>query len=359
VKWLDDRAIGRLRTAADEPDLTGTSYRLIRKIGAGGMSTVYLAEDLKLGRKVAVKVMSLADERGELKQRMLREAQIVARLEHPGIVPIHDVGTLPDGRVFYAMKYIQGRRLDQYAMSGRSVVDLLRVFQRVCEAVAFAHSFGVIHRDLKPENIMVGSFGEVLVMDWGVAKLLGDRHGDPGEEAIGADDDAGTLIQRLAVPGEMETAYGVVVGTPAYMAPEQALGENQNLDKRADVYALGAILYFLLTGRPPFDSATAAEVRSRLLEEGPAPPRRVNHLVARPLEAVCLKAMSRDPRGRYESAQELELEIAAFLSALPVSAYRENIVERTWRLITRNRFLVILIVVYLIVRLLLLFFMGR
>lgn len=362
---LTDRAISRLREAADEPDLSGTNYRLLRRIGAGGMSTVYLAEDGNLGRKVAVKVMSLADEEGGLAERMIREARIVAGLEHPGIVPIHDVGRLPDGRVFYAMKYVQGRRLDQYVKSGRPLPDLLRVFQRLCEAVAFAHSFGVIHRDLKPENIMVGSFGEVLVMDWGVAKLLGppstDSEGtiDHAAQDQPEDEPSATLIQRLFLPGDTETAHGVVIGTPAYMAPEQALGDNRRLDTRTDVYALGAILYFILTGRAPFEGAEAAEWRSRLLGDGPTPPRKVKSGIGRALEAVCMKAMNRHPESRYASAGELASDVAAFTDGLAVTAYRENIFERAMRWTAKNQFLVILIVAYLIMRILILVFLGR
>jgi serine/threonine protein kinase len=351
----------RLREAAEEPDLSATGYRLIRRIGAGGMSVVYLAEDTRLGRKVAVKVMNLPDDSGDMRDRMLREAHIVAQLEHPGIVPIHDVDMLPDGRVFYAMKYVQGRRLDQYAKSDRPLQDLLRVFLRVCEAVAFAHSFNVIHRDLKPENIMVGSFGEVLVMDWGIAKVLGEESTDAttAPESTAEAESSATLIQRLAVPGNKETAHGVVVGTPAYMAPEQARGDNQKVDTRTDVYALGAILYFICTGRAPYDPSPAGEATAAIPANGPIPPRRINRAIARPLEAVCVKAMSRDQNARYPSARDLEADVAAFLDGLAVAAYRENVFERAWRFLGRNRFLVLLIVAYLIMRFLLMIFMGR
>jgi serine/threonine protein kinase len=362
MKWLSDDAVGRLRDAAEEPDLTDTTYRLIRKIASGGMSVVYLAEDSRLGRKVAIKVMSLADDLGEMQQRMLREAHIVAQLEHPGIVPIHDVGTLPDGRVFYAMKYVQGRRLDQYARSGRPLTDLLRVFQRVCEAVAFAHSFGVIHRDLKPENIMVGSFGEVLVMDWGIAKLLGAASKDfssPAAPCEADGDGSATLIQALAVPGDMSTAHGVIVGTPAYMAPEQARGDNNRVDTRTDVYALGAILYFICTGQPPpIETATGKDSASAGAQHPPSP-RKLNSAIASALEAVCVKGMSPDPKDRYASARELETDVAAFLNGLAVSAYKESVFEVTARVISKNRFLVILIVAYLLMRLLVMIFMGR
>ena len=176
MKWLSDQALDRLRVAADAPDLSGTGYVLLDKLGAGGMGSVFRVEDTALGRQVALKVLGIVDSNGEFGARLLREAKIIAQLEHPGIVPVHDVGTLPDGRVFYTMKLVQGRRLDQYRAEIGGVPECLRTFQKICEAVSFAHAHQVLHRDLKPQNIMVGKFGEVLVMDWGLAKLLECRN---------------------------------------------------------------------------------------------------------------------------------------------------------------------------------------
>src|ERR1041384_1370678 len=171
MKWLSDNRLNHLRTIVSEPDFSSTKYTFVKELGRGGMGAVYLAEDRELNRLVAVKVLNTPDITDELRRRMIREAQIIAGLEHPGIVPVHDVGTLPDGRIFYAMKYVRGSRLDEYATQSALVNDHLRKFQAVCDAVAFAHAHGVIHRDLKPQNIMIGSFGEVLVMDWGIAKI--------------------------------------------------------------------------------------------------------------------------------------------------------------------------------------------
>src|SRR5262245_30821166 len=226
---LSKDSLQRLQAVLEEPDLEGTRYRVIERIGRGGMGSVYLAEDFELQRKVALKVMNLTDPSGDIAKRRWREARIVAQLEHPGIVPIHDVGILADGRVFYAMKYVQGSRLDQYKSKGHSQTEVLRLFQKICEAVAFANAHGVIHRDLKPENIMVGPFGEVLVMDWGVAKVLGNP--DPKmSESSNSQNHAG------------DTQHGTVIGTKGYMSPEQERGETDTLDQRTDVYSLGAIL---------------------------------------------------------------------------------------------------------------------
>ncbi len=171
MKWLSDDRLNHLRSIVGNPDFSSTKYTFVKELGRGGMGTVYLAEDTELNRHVAIKVLNTPEVTGDLRNRMIREAQIIARLEHPGIVPVHDVGTLPDGRIYYAMKFVRGSRLDEYAAQGASLRDRLRKFQAVCDAVAFAHAHGVIHRDLKPQNIMIGSFGEVLVLDRGVAKL--------------------------------------------------------------------------------------------------------------------------------------------------------------------------------------------
>ena len=243
MKWLSDQALDRLRVAADVPDLSGTGYVLLDKLGAGGMGGVFRVQDTALGRQVALKVLAIVDSGGEFSARLLREAKIIAQLEHPGIVPVHDVGTLPDGRVFYTMKLVQGRRLDQRREELGGLPERLRTFQKICEAVAFAHAHQVLHRDLKPQNIMVGKFGEVLVMDWGLAKLL-------NAEMPAESNPAPTI--RLQQPpsdadtAEADTAHGVVLGTPGYMAPEQARGEVEAVGPRADVYSLGAVLRFLL-----------------------------------------------------------------------------------------------------------------
>jgi serine/threonine protein kinase len=332
MKWLSDSKVSHLRAVVSDPDFSGTKYTFVKELARGGMGTVYLAEDAELNRQVAIKVLSTPELTEDLRRRMIREAQIVARLEHPGIVPVHDVGVLPDGRVFYSMKFVRGVRLDEYAASTSSTRERLRKFQAVCDAVAFAHAHGVIHRDLKPQNIMIGSFGEVLVLDWGVAKILRE---DPGVSS-----EADTL---MLPPGgtkkEIDTAHGTVIGTRQYMSPEQARGEINQLDERSDIYSLGAVFYFLLTDHAPTDEK----------------PRAVNPKVSKPSEAICLKAMSPDRSSRYASAAELSTDVSRLLDAEPVSAYRENAYEKVSRWVSKNRFLVLLVLAYLLMRIFFIF----
>ena len=349
MKPLSDKAIQRLRREAALPDLTGTKYRLIEKIGSGGMGEVYLVEDTDLNRNIALKVIGGPALSDDLSARLLKEAKIVARLEHPSIVPVHDAGKLMDGRTYFTMKYVQGESLETYARNHQMVSDLLRTFHKICEAVAFAHSRGVIHRDLKPENVMVGEFGEVLVMDWGIAKIVNE-----------AEDQRRERSRRDNSNNPSLTAEGTVMGTPYYMSPEQALGQSNQIDHRADIYSLGGILYFLLTRQHPGESddqqgvdtkqttkeRTANERDPRNIER----PRKVDPKIGRAIEAICLKSMSASPNDRYNNADLLGSDILSFLDAQPVSAYPENIFEKTNRWVGNNRFVIYLILTYLVMR---------
>ena len=279
MTWLSDDAVARLREAAELPDLTGTRYELVRELGRGGMGIVYEVRDTELDRNVAMKIAS---------EDWVREARIIARLEHPGSVPVHDSGTLADGRFFYTMKLVRGLRLDEWSKQPHGLAERLRLFGRICEPVAFAHENGVIHRDLKPQNVMVGELGAVLVMDWGVARAA-DEHD------------------------------GLVAGTLGYMSPEQSRGEP--LDVRSDVFALGAVLKALIGDDAP-----------------------------RPLAAIAGKAMSADRNARYTDARALREDILRFLDREPVTAYRESIFERAGRFIQRHNALVALLLAYLLMR---------
>jgi serine/threonine protein kinase len=345
VSELGDRALDNLRKVAAWPDLSGTRYDVRGEIARGGMGVVYAAHDRDLGRDVAVKVIAPETADPEVAERLLREARIIARLEHPGIVPVHDVGTLPDGRVFYAMKLVSGKRLDEIAREGVPLRDRLRLFLRLCEPVAFAHAHGVIHRDLKPENVMVGPFGEVLVMDWGVAKQRGENEAKPGTAG-------GVPTERAAG----DTAHGTILGTPAYMAPEQARGEVDRVDARADVHALGGVLHFLLTGRAPGRSPADPSAVTRTWAGRPAPVASGVPLedaadgVPRALRAVCRKALAPDPAARYGRVEELAADVARFLEGEPVGAYPEGPWQKAARVAVRHRVPILLVLAYVLAR---------
>ena len=323
MRWLSDTVVSRLQSEMQLPDLSGTRYRAVKFVARGGMGTVWLAQDMVLQRNVALKILAPENSSADLAVRLLQEAVVLAQLEHPGIVPVHDAGTLIDGRTFYCMKYVEGQTLDQYVAS-RSLRDRLQLLQRVAEPLAFAHARGIIHRDLKPGNIMIGAFGEVLVMDWGLAKITGNK---PGEASAGLNE---------GTSGAKSTGHGSVLGTPGYMAPEQARGELQSIDARTDVFALGALLNFMIGDR--------ASERSS---------------VPKVLVAICRKAMAAEIAARYTSVSEIASDIEKYLEGLPVSAYRESLLERAVRLAKRHQAAIVLVLVYLLMRLLFILFSRR
>lgn len=292
-------------------------YEIREQIGEGGMGAVYLAHDRELDRDVALKMLRAPVPSAEERERIVREARILASLEHPGIVPVHDVGTLPDGRLFYVMKRVRGQRFDDFARAERSRAELLRAFLQMCDAVAFAHAAGVIHRDLKPQNVMLGAFGEVLVLDWGVAKA-----------------------RRLS-PDDGGLPYDTAAGTLGYMAPEQMRGV---ADDRVDVYGLGGILYFMLNRAHPSPTTSVEEQWQG------------GHDVPAPLRAICDRARAADPALRYQSVRALAADIANYLDALPVAAHREGPIERLRRVTARHKTAILLVLAYLVVRVALLIF---
>lgn len=344
MRWISDSALGRLREIVDGPDLTGTKYRRVELLSRGGMGAVWLAEDVELGREVALKVISDPEPSEEGRLRLEQEARILARLEHPGIVPVHDVGRLPDGRVFYAMKRVRGRRLDEVRSDGLSIEQAVRLLERICEPIGFAHSRGVIHRDLKPENVMVGEFGEVLVLDWGVALLHdGSRSTPAAPEAAHSVDlsvDASVDADRGTSLDARLTQPGTILGTPAWMAPEQTRGAEHEIGPHTDVYGLGGVLYFLLTGQAP--GAPNADPRTHRKD------------LPKSLAAVCRKALAAQPSARYASAAALGADLDAFLLRARVSAHREDWIERAGRFFERYQTAILLVFAYLAIRMALL-----
>jgi serine/threonine-protein kinase len=288
-------------------------YTFISVHASGGIGQVWLARDRHLDREVAIKEL-LPENVGDTTTtaRFVREARLTGQLEHPGIVPVYELITGPaSGRTFYSMRFVRGRTLSDGAKAyhakraeGRAdpldFVALLTAFVAICNTIAYAHSRGVLHRDLKGANVILGDFGEVIVLDWGLAKIVGR----PDEAQAGS---------FHSTPGEAQdpslTVEGQVMGTPAYMAPEQAEGRLDQIDHRTDIYGLGAILYEILTGQPPFVGYDTFDVLKKAIKGKPPAPREILPDVPPGLEAACLKALAKDPNQRYASAADLGQEV--------------------------------------------------
>jgi len=334
MKPLSDAAVAHLARATDWPDLSATRYTALEELGQGGMGTVFRARDALLERDVALKVLRSADTPPDLAQRLEREAGVLARLEHPGIVPVHDRGVLPDGRAWYVMKLVRGERLDRWLGAEPTLRARLDLLRRVAETLAFAHAQGVVHRDLKPANIMVGEFGEVLVLDWGVAKIVASSHrpivSSSHDPASGSPPAAGVSpAPETLRRWDDETAHGTVLGTAGFMSPEQELGQVELIDQRSDVFGLGALLRVMVTPR------------------------------ARRLEAVAARATAPDRDQRYADASAFADDIRRFQDGEPVAAYPEGPWERLERVVTRYRTPIVLVLVYLLLRALFIIFARR
>lgn len=388
-------------------------YRLLDNFAHGGLGNIWRAKDTSIHREIAFKeLLPKALKNPVVVERFLEEAQITGQLEHPGIVPIYDVGFQENGTPFYAMKLLKGGNMEaaidaMHALPRGSTerqlafTRLLRQFIAVCQAVGFAHDKGVLHRDLKPLNIMIGEFGETLVLDWGLAKVLdvlgepeiatdsGGQldHAEPIESVDGetlaespsrntnvaatkdgatgvamtnsgvtgasatfgggtqsARTEAGTFDRRQvttdARTAGSQTMMGQVMGTPAYMPPEQAQGSIDTLDARTDIYSLGAILYRLLTSKPPVPRGRAHDVIAKVIAGEITPPREIDPSIPPALEAICRKAMARQQADRYPKALDLAADVEAWLSDEPVSVFREPWHERCRRWRKRHRTLV-------------------
>lgn len=336
---LEARTAATLARLA-EPRPRGERYRPLEEIGRGGMAKVFRCWDEDLRREVAMKVVRGHESASVVTSRFLEEAQITGRLDHPGVVAVHELGVDGRGGPFFTMTLVEGEDLSTLFERARgggewNLTRVVGVLLKVCEALAYAHSRGVVHRDLKPANIRVGRFGQVYVMDWGLARAAsqGQEPGSNGSPEDSPGDEASTS-PVLTGPGE-------VVGTAAYMAPEQASGDARRVGPPADVYALGAMLYELFTGDAPYldekSGSTRREVLARLIDGPPAPLDRVGSHAPPELAAICDKAMQRDPDRRYPTMEALAEELRAYLEGRVVRAYRTGAWEEFKRWVARNR----------------------
>jgi serine/threonine-protein kinase len=348
VGQADDLPLPGLPEAARLPGGAGLRFHVLRPHARGGFGEVFVAFDEELHREVALKEVSRGHAvHPDICARFLREGEITGGLEHPGVVPIYSLGRHADGRPFYAMRFIRGRSLreaiDHFhkdeslrrdpGARALALRKLLGHFVGVCNTVAYAHSRSVLHRDLKPANIMLGPYGETLVVDWGLAKVL-----VPGEEAADARaDGSGERPPAVTALHTFATVSGTAMGTPAFMSPEQATGQVDEVGPASDIYSLGATFYVLLTGRAPFEGTEMLAVLEKVVRGDCRTPCQVNKDVPPPLDAVCRKAMALRPQDRYDSALALAADLEHWLADEPVSVYREPWTTRCGRWMRRHK----------------------
>jgi serine/threonine-protein kinase len=354
TEGLDAASTGVAPAAAGARDVgertsQGTRFHILRPHARGGLGEVFVAEDSELHREVALKQMQARHADNErTRARFVLEAEITGGLEHPSIVPVYGLGTYADGRPFYAMRFVRGESFRQaiaayHAASKRrsnatgtlEFRKLLGRFVAMCDAIAYAHSRGVLHRDLKPDNVMLGKYGETLVVDWGLAKAVGKRDtpaGDPHSDEH--------LLNPISGEYVAETQMGTALGTPGYLSPEQATGRIESLGAATDIYSLGATLYHLLVNRPPVGGDDIRTVLERTVRGEIKPPSKIDARVPRGLEAICLKALATPPEDRYSTARALADDVEQWLADEPVSALREGPIMRVGRWMRKHRALV-------------------
>jgi WD40 repeat protein len=349
---LSDSEVQASLATATDPDATRPGitmarpgsgrFHVLRPHARGGLGELFVALDQELHREVALKEIQArfagdAESRG----RFVQEAEITGGLEHPGIVPVYGLGTYADGRPYYAMRLIQGETLRDAIRKlhadepGLTLRGLLTRFVVVCNAVAYAHSRGVLHRDLKPANVMLGKYGETLVVDWGLAKAVGSEVASSARE----DFDEATLRPRSG-DSSTDTQMGSAIGTPGYMSPEQAAGRLNQLGPATDVYGLGATMYTILTGKTPVAVPDSAAVLGQVQHGAWPPPCQVNKRTPAALDAVCRKAMALRPEDRYPTVLALAADVEAWLADEPVAAHVEPWASRALRWMRRRQKLV-------------------
>ncbi len=334
------------------PNESARRFKILRPHAQGGLGKVSVARDLELNREVAFKEIRFqyADDESA-RARFLLEAEVTGGLEHPSIVPVYGMGCFPDGRPYYAMRFIKGQSLQEVvdlyhqASASSSVTtnersvelrSLLQRFIAVCQAIEYAHSRGIIHRDIKPANIMLGAYGETLVVDWGLAKPLGQKEITTTQRRPSESPTIDSLVPASGSSVE-PTRMGSTIGTLQFMGPEQAAGRIDIIGPPADIYSLGATLYYILTGRPSVTGKTMADVLTAVQSGDISPPSAVLPGIPKSLDAVCLKAMAVKPEDRYESAQAMARDLERWLADEPVSVYTESNIDRMARWLRRNR----------------------
>lgn len=311
----------------------GARFVLSGRLGQGSQGVVFALRDRDAQRTVALKTLNGREVERDDVSRFLHEVQITAQLEHPGVVPVHDVGVLPDGTVFYTMKRVEGVVLTDWlagrAGSATHRFEVIQLFLKICDTMAFAHSRGVVHRDLKPRNVMVGTYGEVLVMDWGLAKVVG-----AAEPLLKRHTDV-----QLSGMADHETIAGTAVGTPAYMSPEQARGQLDRVDHRSDIYGLGVLLYEMLSAASPYVRGDLRRTVAQVVggQWKPIDTQPACRDLPRRLAAIVHKAMAHAQDARYQHVSELAADLRSFLAGEAVTAYRETFADLAARVIDRHR----------------------
>ncbi|MCF6175953.1 MAG: serine/threonine protein kinase [Victivallaceae bacterium] len=341
---VTEQSTNSYHTLANLSQKPANKYKFERSLGMGGMKAVLQVWNMDTARSVAMAVILDSDDRpAEDIQRFLNEARITAMLEHPNIVPVHEIGVDKSGSPYFTMKLLRGKTLAKLIKDlkagnlNRKNFDLqriLRIYVKICNAIAFCHSKNIIHLDIKPDNIHIGDFGEVLVLDWGLAKDLNFDDDNIDEVKIKKPVEDDITLDK--------TMDGIAKGTPGYMAPEQAAGKNRERDVRSDIYALGAILYFILTWQKPVTGANAKQVMINTVQGNIVTPRKAKREnksgldIPPALEAIIMKAMSLYRADRYQSVNELRSDIFSFIGGFATQAEAPGVAKRSVMFINRN-----------------------